>query len=177
MKKRFFAITLIVIGAFIACKKVGENITDKKYSDVELNIDKNSSFKEEERKIKEGIMKFPALTTSDRKLIVNGIVMDNRNVAHITGNVKIFEMLSLANKIQFIKTIAPNTNFVIFNNLTKQVEYEYISNNILREKNCLMAIYPAKTGGYGSDCGACGESMCMLYYSCLTGITPMTDTK
>ncbi len=62
MKTRILAITLFVIGAFIACKKVGENFVNTKYTDKELNIDKNSSFAEEERKIKEGIMGFSALS-------------------------------------------------------------------------------------------------------------------
>jgi len=175
MKKRFFAITLIVIGAFIACKKVGETVADKKYSDVELNIDKNSSFKEEERKIKEGVMEFPALTKDERKTIVKSIIMDNKNVKGILGATVIFDKMTLKEKADFIKTISPNRNFQIFNNITKKIEYEYTNGSNLRERSCLMSIYPAKVGGYASNCRDCGSDMCMLYYSCIKDTPPLTN--
>ena len=81
MKTRILAITLFVIGAFIACKKVGENFVNTKYTDKELNIDNNSSFAEEERKIKEGIMGFQHYLKQIGKAIVRCIVMDNKFVA------------------------------------------------------------------------------------------------
>lgn len=88
MKMKILAITLFVIGVFIACRKVEQNVSNTdKYTDTELNIDKNSTFAAEERKIKEGVMGFSALSKTDRKAIVDGIIMDNKNVANIIGNV------------------------------------------------------------------------------------------
>jgi hypothetical protein len=116
MKIKLLAITLFVIGAFIACKKVAETINPK-YTDTELKIDPKSAFAIEERKIKEGVMNFDALTKKERKAILDGIIMDNKNVTHIGGNtMPIFEKMKMNDVINLYKILIPNSNFTIMDN-------------------------------------------------------------
>ena len=165
MKKRFFAITLIVIGAFIACKKVGENIADKKYSDVELNIDKNSSFKEEERKIKEGVMDYQQISIGYRKFIVTSLVMENNHPKAIVNGMNVFNKLSLQQQIDILRILLPSSNITIYDNLKKSIVYEYkfISNNnetpILSPK-CWETLKNS-TQRYG--CPESGSDVCFKY--------------
>lgn len=81
--------------------------------------------------------------------------------------------MSLELKIAFMKQLFPNKNFKIYNNRTKEVEYEYIlsvskkstssgANN--KEYHGMILEYPSKTGGYGSNCAECGNSSCMHYF-------------
>jgi len=164
MKTKILAITIFVIGAFIACKKVGENIIDTKYSDVELNIDKKSAFAEEERKIKEGLMAFPQLTIDDRKAIVKGIIMDNKNVANLVGNVMpIINKLKKEDIIPFFKILIPNSNFVI--NDGDRVVATYHADWLPCD---FYDIYYNKkyTSWYVDHCKAKGEDACFKYNPC-----------
>ena len=166
MKTRILAITLFVIGAFMACKKVGENFVNTKYTDKELNIDINSSFAEEERKIKEGIMGFQHYLKQIGKAIVRGIIMDNKFVARIENHtMPIFEKLSKQNVLNLYKIIIPNKAFKIIDDGKTIVEFNptpqwapcdyYISYWHKRYVTCYVA-----------GCGGPGSDQCMCYVPC-----------
>ncbi|MFN8285055.1 MAG: hypothetical protein U0U67_17665 [Chitinophagales bacterium] len=152
------------------------NLIEKEYSDLELNIDNTGEFYNFERDIKQTIMNCDFISENDRLCLCKGIRMENNHIKGIIGSAIILQKMSLGNKIILMKRLYPNRDFKIYNNLTKSVEYEYkIStsssmnrNNSnetdFRDKVRMMLIYPAKDGGYGSSCEECGDSSCMLWY-------------
>lgn len=163
MKTKILAITMFLIGTFIACKKVSENIVETKYSDVELNIDKNSSFAVEERKIKEGIMGFTKLTKQDRITIVKNIIMDNKNIANIVEVMPIIKKLKKENIIPFFKILIPNSNFILIDN------EKVIANYHTYWKQCdfWVGYWNKKDSSWYTDhCRLPGTNLCMQYVPC-----------
>lgn len=122
----------------------------------------------EERVIKEGIMSLEFLSKYEKKNLIRGIIMENNHVKGILGSAKILNRLDSEEKIKLINKIYPQNNIVIYNNITKKEEtyYNIPNENNLRERICIMVIFPAKFGGYSSSCQECGDDSCMLYYNC-----------
>ncbi len=129
--KRLLIITLFAAHLLIGCKKQLETLPAEKnettfessktktphyYSDVELNINKNSSFQAEERTIKEGILLFTKLSKDDRLTIVRNLIMDNKYPAGIINGTNIIKKLSTQDLIEFNKIILPKASFTILDN-------------------------------------------------------------
>jgi hypothetical protein len=164
MKTRILTITLIVIGAFIACKKVEQKLSNPTYTDAELKIDKNSAFAFEERKIKEGIMGFSALSKTDRKKIVDGIIMDNKNVANVVGNVMpIINKMNNKDIIPFFKILIPNKSFILIDGDKTIAEYKVLTPDC----DYWIGYWNKRYLTYTIDnCKAPGFELCMKYVAC-----------
>ncbi|HNY54716.1 MAG TPA: hypothetical protein PKI86_03780 [Chitinophagales bacterium] len=128
MKTKILAITLFLIGTIVACKKVEEKISNPTYTDAELKIDTKSAFATEERKIKEGIMRFTVLDKKDRQTLIKNLVMENKHPKSIINGMDIFNKLSLKQQIELTKIILPLSNITIHNNITGKDEYRSIDN-------------------------------------------------
>ena len=178
-----------VISTFIGCEKEEKILSskinnpeesklslfhnNKTFNDEELNINTESYFAIEERNIKETIISMNFISISNRLQLCKGVIMENSHISSIKGSAVILEKMSLELKIAFMKKLFPNKKFKIYNNRTKEVEYEYIlsvskkstssgANN--KEYHGMILEYPSKTGGYGSNCAECGNSSCMHYF-------------
>jgi len=160
MKTKILAITLFVICAFIACKKVGENIQPT-YSDAELRINKNSTFADEERKIKEGIMGFSALSKNDRLIIVKNLIMENKHPKSIINGMDILNKLDLNEQVELIAILLSTSNFTIYSNLSKINKYQFTNPTTgQRPKSCWVTIYDSYQY-YG--CPFTGSDVCFKF--------------
>lgn len=109
-------------------------------------------------------MAFNGLSKEDRKIIVKGIIMDNKNVAHIVGNVMpIINKLKQEDIVPFFKIIIPNSNFILLDG--KRVVANHHSDSI----KCDYWIgywNKRESSWYIDHCRAPGTDLCMQYVPC-----------
>ena len=109
-------------------------------------------------------MGFSALSKTDRKAIVDGIIMDNKNVANIIGNVMpIINKLKKDEVVPFFKILIPNSNFVIKDG--DRVVATYHADWLLCDY--WYGYYNKKYSSWYTDhCKVQGENLCMQYVPC-----------
>lgn len=109
-------------------------------------------------------MEFSALQKTDRKAIVNGIIMDNKNVTAIVNNsMEIFKKLNKEQLIQIYKIIIPNSSFTIMDG--DRIILQYTNPN----KICSYWItyWNREYSSYYTDgCFEKGTNQCFRYVTC-----------
>ncbi|MCB0507735.1 MAG: hypothetical protein R2739_05785 [Chitinophagales bacterium] len=110
-------------------------------------------------------MNFSKLTISERRQIVNGIIMENKNISHIQNNV--MDIISILNKediIELFKLLIPNSAFKIIDSKNKVI-IEYTPSWTPCDY-WTSYWYKKYSTYYADNCVAPGENICMRYVPC-----------
>ena len=97
-------------------------------------------------------------------MIIDGIIMDNKNVANVTGNIMpIINKLKTKDIIPFFKILIPNNNFILINEGKEIAVF-----NTLKPKCDYWIGYWNKRYAtwYIDNCKAPGTELCMQYIAC-----------
>ena len=122
-------------------------------------------FADEERDIKLGVMNFTKLSIKERKNIVSGIVMENKNIAHIQNNVmNSIKHLKKDDVIELYKILIPNSAFKIIdanNNVTIEYTPSWAPCDYW-----VSYWYKKYSSYYVDNCKTSGENLCMKFVPC-----------